>query len=58
LIIGYKVEYAWWKYPTDKLEINKKYAKTWEQAKCIFDDVLNKHYYNVRIVPIRRKQNA
>ncbi|WP_368502685.1 hypothetical protein AB3N04_00895 (plasmid) [Alkalihalophilus sp. As8PL] len=52
MIIGYKVEYAWWKYPTDTLAINKRYAKTYENAEGIFKDILSKHYYNARIIPI------
>lgn len=54
MIIGYKVEYAWWKYPVDKLEIQKKYAKTYEKATEIFTDILSKHYYCARIIPIRK----
>lgn len=52
MIIGYKVEYAWWKYPVDKMKILKKYAKTHEDAKEIFDDILGRHYYCARIIPI------
>jgi hypothetical protein len=52
MILGYKIEYAWLKYPADKLEIQKKYAKTHEQAKVIFTDILSKHYYSARIIPI------
>jgi hypothetical protein len=55
MIIGYKVEYSWWHYPVDKLEIQKKYAKTYDEARKIFEDILSKHYYNARIVPIERK---
>ncbi|MFE8095830.1 hypothetical protein [Bacillus toyonensis] len=53
-IIGYKVEYAWWKYPLDKLAIDKKYAKTYEQAEKIFKDILSRHYYCARIIPIHK----
>lgn len=56
MIIGYKVEYAWWYYPDDKLEIQKKYAKTHESAKKIFNDILARHYYCARIVPIFSKR--
>ncbi|WP_438310839.1 hypothetical protein [Sporosarcina sp. FA9] len=56
MIIGYRVEYAWWKYPADKLAINKKYAKTHEKAKEIFQDIINKHFHKVRIVPIFNKR--
>lgn len=52
MIIGYKVEYAWWKYPVDKLEVRKKYAKTDEKAKEIFSDIIGRHYHCARIVPI------
>lgn len=55
MIIGYKVEYAWWYYPIDKLEIKKKYAKTHEMARGIYRDILSKHYYCARIVPIYKK---
>ena len=51
-VIGYKVEFAWWHYPADKLAIHKKYAKTHEGARNIFQDILSKHYYNARIIPI------
>jgi hypothetical protein len=55
MVIGYKVEYAWWKYPHDKLAIHKKYAKTHEKAMEIFNDILSRHYYCARIVPIEKK---
>ncbi|WP_374187476.1 hypothetical protein ACEPPU_24310 [Priestia aryabhattai] len=55
MIIGYKVEYAWWKYPVDKLAIHKKYAKTHEQAMEIFHDILDSHYYCARVIPIEKK---
>ena len=55
MIIGYKVEYAWFHYPEDKLAINKKYAKTKEKANEIFNDILCKHYYCARIIPIYKR---
>ena len=54
MILGYKIEYAWFEYPADNLQIQKKYAKTHEQAKAIFADILSKHYYSARIIPIAK----
>lgn len=56
MIIGYKVEYAWWHYPDDKLAIPRKYAKTYQQARAIFREKINEHNYCVRIVPITSKE--
>ncbi|WP_054704639.1 hypothetical protein [Bacillus sp. JCM 19041] len=55
MILGYKVEYAWWHYPNDKLAIHKEYAKTYEDAVRVMQDILGRHYYCARIVPIRKK---
>lgn len=55
-ILGYRVEYAWNKYPDDRLAILKKYAKTYDQAYAILENIKNRHYYNVRILPIYKKK--
>jgi hypothetical protein len=53
MVIGYRVEYAWWHYPVNTLAIHKKYVKTMADALALCDDILSRHYHRVRIVPIR-----
>jgi len=56
VIIGYKVEYAWWKYPHDKLAIHKKYFKRKLHARAFFlRKIKRDHYYCARIVPILKE---
>lgn len=50
---GYKVEYAWWKYPADKLETPKKYFSNYDDARDFMDYILcQRHYYNARIIEL------